>query len=274
MANKNGYDGQLTMSAISSTLIESLKTLGLTEYEAKVYSGLVGFGQAEAKQIYEYLEIPKPSVYQSLKTLTDKGLVQIVSSRPAIYRATPPKIALRHMTDVHRKAEDDAMLELEELEKSGPGQEYPNVLWTLFGQENVEHKLEEMLEGAGRSVRAILPGDYIVYLGLVVGRGFPIDVLTYGQENVSLIKDAFPEVHVHDLQTVDIRGLEPIAAKFAHLPLTPGAFKRALGVLADDNEMMWIPPVPDTVMTGLTSKNPMVVALMSIIFSTVWERTT
>ncbi len=217
--------------------------------------------------------MPKPSVYQSLKTLADKGLVQIVSARPAIYRATPPKVALRHMTDVHRKAEDDAMLELEELEKAKVGQEYPNVLWTLFGQENVEHKLEEMLEGATRSVRAILPGDYIVYLGLVVGHGFPIDVLTYGQENVQLVVDAFPEVHVHDLRTVDARGLEPIAAKFAQLPLAPGAFSRALGVLADDEEMMWIPPVPDAEMAGLTSKNPMIVALMSIIFSTVWERT-
>lgn len=264
----------IDLPKISVTLIESLKTLGLTEYEAKVYSGLVQFGQAEVKQIYEYLEMPKPSVYQSLKTLTDKGLVQMVSSRPAIYRATQPKIALRHMTDVHRKAEDDAMLELEELEKSRVGQEYPNVIWSLFGQENVEHKLEEMFDGASRSVKAILPGDYIVYLGLVVGRGFPIDVLTYGEENVRLIKDAFPEVHVHDLRTVDVRGLEPIAAKFAQLPLTPESFKRALGVLADDNEMMWIPPVPDTVMTGLTSRNPVVVALMNIIFSTIWERTT
>jgi sugar-specific transcriptional regulator TrmB len=263
----------ILLSKISATLIESLKTLGLTEYEAKVYSGLVQFDQAEVKQIYEYLEIPKPSVYQSLKTLTDKGLVQIVSSRPAIYRATPPKIALRHMTDVHRKAEDDAMLELEELEKSRIGQEYPNVLWTLFGQENIEHKLEEMFEGAGRSVKAVLPGDYIVYLGLVVGRGFPIDVLTFGRENVDLIRDAFPEVHVHDLRTLDIRGLEPVLARFALLPVSPDQVRHALGVLADDNEMMWIPPVPDTVMTGLTSKNPMAVSLMSIVFGIIWERT-
>jgi predicted DNA-binding transcriptional regulator len=262
----------IDLPRISATLIESLKTLGLTEYEAKVYSGLVQLGQAEVKQIYEYLEIPKPSVYQSLKTLTDKGLVQIVSSRPAIYRATPPKIALRHMTDIHRKAEDEAMLELEELEKSRVGQEFPDVLWTLFGQENVEHKLEEMFDGASRSVRVVLPGDYIVYLGLVVGRGFPIDALTFGQENVTLIRDAFPEVHVHDLRTVDITGLEPIAAKFAQLPITPDRFKHALGVLADDNEMMWIPPVPGE-MTGLTSKNPVIVALMGIIFSTIWERT-
>ncbi len=137
----------------------------------------------------------------------------------------------------------------------------------------MEHKLEEMFDGASKSVKAILPGDYIVYLGLVVGRGFPIDVLTFGQENVTLIRDAFPEVHVHDLRTVDITGLEPIAAKFAQLPITPAMFQHALGVLADDGEMMWIPPVPGTEMTGLTSKNPVVVALMSIIFSTIWERT-
>lgn len=264
--------GVIALSKISATLIESLKTLGLTEYEAKVYSGLVQFDQAEVKQIYEYLEIPKPSVYQSLKTLTDKGLVQIVSSRPAIYRAAPPRVALRHMTDVHRKAEDDAMLELEELEKSRIGQEYPNVLWTLFGRENVEHKLEEMFEGAIHSVRAVLPGDFIVYLGLVVGRGFPIEVLTFGRENVDLIKDAFPEVRVHDVYTMDMRGMESLLVKFTGLPVPPDQVQRALGVLADDREMMWIPPIPGTV-TGLTSENPMAVSLMGIVFSIIWERT-
>lgn len=262
------------LSKISATLIESLKTLGLTEYEAKVYSGLVQFDQAEVKQIYEYLEIPKPSVYQSLKTLTDKGLVQIVSSRPAIYKATPPKIALRHMTDIHRKAEDDAMLELDELERSRVSQgDYPDVIWTLFGNENVEHKLEEMLEGAGRSLKAILPGDYIVYLGLVVGRGFPIDVITFGPDNVNLIKDAFPEVHVHDARTLDFRGLEPLLAKFATLPVAPGQMQHAIGLIVDDREMMWIPPVPGTVKTGITSMNPMVVSLINIVFSIAWERT-
>lgn len=263
----------IALSKISGTLVESLKTLGLTEYEAKVYSALVMFDKAEAKQIYEYLEIPKPSVYQSLKTLTDKGLVQIMSARPAVYRATPPKIALRHMTDVHRKAEDDAMLEFEELEKSHIGQEYPNVLWTLFGRENVEHKLEEMFEDATHSVRAVLPGDFIVYLGLVVGRGFPIEVLTFGRENVDLIKDAFPEVHVHDAYTIDVRGMESLLAKFTALPVQPDQVQNALGVLTDDREMMWIPPIPDAI-TGLTSENPMAVSLMGIVFSIIWERTT
>ncbi len=75
------------MKTISNKLVESLKTLGLTEYEAKVYSALVLFERTEVKQVYEFLDAPKPSVYQSLKTLTDKGLVQVVNAKPAIYRA-------------------------------------------------------------------------------------------------------------------------------------------------------------------------------------------
>src|SRR5512144_1989239 len=104
------------MRQISNELVESLKTLGLTEYEAKVYSALVLFDKTEVKQIYEYLDAPKPSVYQSLKTLMDKGLVQVISAKPAVYRAMPPAIAIEHMAEVHRKAEESALIELEELE--------------------------------------------------------------------------------------------------------------------------------------------------------------
>src|SRR5208337_4732881 len=156
-----------TMSDISSGLVESLKTLGLTEYEAKVYSALVLFDRAEVKQIYEYLDAPKPSVYQSLRSLTEKGLVQVVSAKPAIYRATPTKIAIKHMIEVHQKAEETALQELEKLEKSRVESDYPDVLWTLYGDENVEHKLEELLGKAQKSVKAILPREFLKYLEIL-----------------------------------------------------------------------------------------------------------
>ena len=261
------------MAKISNELIDSLKTLGLTEYEAKVYSALVLLDRAEAKQVYEYLEMPKPSVYQSLKTLTDKGLVQVVNARPAIYRATAPEVALRHMTDVHRRAEDTAALELDELEKARSSRAAPDVIWSLFGRENVEHQLEEMFERASRGVKAVLPGEYIVYLGLVVGRGFPAEVITFGAANVALIRDAFPEVHAHDALTVDLRGLEPLLEKFARLPVAPEQLTNALAILVDDAEMMYIPPIPGPEMTGFTSKNPFVVTLTDIVFGIIWERT-
>jgi len=136
------------MNELDANLIESLKTMGLTEYEAKVYSALVLFQRSEVKQIYEYLSIPKPSVYQSLKKLTDKGLAQVVNAKPAIYRAIPPEIAIRHMTEVYQKAEKNALSVLEELEKKSVERENPDVIWTLFGEENLEHRMDELMTKA------------------------------------------------------------------------------------------------------------------------------
>ena len=140
------------MNEISTNLIESLKTMGLAEYEAKVYSTLVLFERAEVKRIYEYLNVPKPSVYQSLKGLMDKGLVMMVSSKPAIYRAVPPKIALRHLIEIHKNAEKSALEELEHLEKSNLETEDSEIIWTLFGENNVEHSMEELMSKAKKSI--------------------------------------------------------------------------------------------------------------------------
>lgn len=126
--------GLINMSELSIELIESLKTMGLAEYEAKVYSTLVLFERAEVKRIYEYLNIPKPSVYQSLKGLMDKGLVMMVSSKPAIYKAVTPKIALRSLIRIHEDAKKIALKELKNIEKSNIQIEDPYIIWTLFGE--------------------------------------------------------------------------------------------------------------------------------------------
>ena len=168
------------MSEISTNLIESLKTMGLAEYEAKVYSTLVLFERAEVKRIYEYLNVPKPSVYQSLKSLMDKGLVMRVSSKPAIYRAVPPKIALRSLIEVHKNAEKSALEELENLEKSNLESEDSEIIWTLFGENNVEHSMEELMLKAQKSLKLILPVEYMNFLSFTSGKDLKIQLLMFG----------------------------------------------------------------------------------------------
>ena len=152
------------MSELSIKLIESLKTMGLAEYEAKVYSTLVLFERAEVKRIYEYLNIPKPSVYQSLKGLMDKGLVMMVSSKPAIYKAVPPRIALRSLIRIREDAKKIALEELERIEKSNIEIEDSYIIWTLFGENNVEHSMEELMCKAQKSMKLVLPEEYLNYL--------------------------------------------------------------------------------------------------------------
>src|SRR5208337_2239661 len=87
------------MNHISTGLIRSLKTLGLSEYEARAYSALVMHDHAEAKELVEFLDISKPSVYGSLQSLEDMGLVVIANSKPATYRAVSPDMAVKLLMD-------------------------------------------------------------------------------------------------------------------------------------------------------------------------------
>lgn len=260
------------MKAISSDLIESLKTLGLTEYEAKVYSALVLFDKTEVKQIYEYLDAPKPSVYQSLKTLMDKGLVQVISAKPAVYRAMPPAIAIKHMAEVHRKAEEDALLELEELQRNRIEQEIPDAIWTIYGNENVEHTTEEMLGRAQRSLKLILPDSHLPYLELLRDREVTVDLITFGRDPSLAERYGMEYLTLRDAFGLDIRDLMAVLKNFKVPPIPPENLTKFIFVTIDDEELMYIPPFPGPTQSGITSRNPVAIYLANMIFSNIWER--
>lgn len=259
------------MNSISSGLVESLKTLGLTEYEAKVYSALVLFDRAEVKQIYEYLDAPKPSVYQSLRSLTEKGLVQVVSAKPAIYRATPTKIAIKHMIEVHEKAEKTALQELDKLEKSRVESDYPDVLWTLYGDENVEHKLEELLGKARKSVKVILPHEFLKYLEILRDKDIEVDMLVF--EDVSASHYGLKNARIHNAYSLDLKDLGPVLKYLRQLNFPAEGIDQFIMVYIDDEEFMYIPPLPASVRSGFTTRNPFGLSLCSIVFSIFWDRT-
>ncbi len=262
------------MTTISSGLVESLKTLGLTEYEAKVYSALVLFDRAEVKQIYEYLDAPKPSVYQSLRSLTDKGLVQVVNAKPAIYRATPPKIAIKHLAEAHNKAEDTALLGLEELEKSRVESEYPDVLWTLYGRENIEHKMEELLGKAHSSLKLLFPMEYLPYLKMLRDRDVEAQLIVFGDDARATAESyGLKNLAVHDILSIDVTDLQSVLKYFQGFPLTPDLYDRFLLVSVDNEEFMYIPPVSPTIGSGMTSRSPFVLMLVNTVFHIIWDRT-
>lgn len=261
------------MKPISNSLVESLKTLGLTEYEAKVYSALVLFDRTEVKQIYEFLDAPKPSVYQSLKTLTDKGLVQVVNAKPAIYRALPPKIALKHLTEIHRKAEGTALLELEDLEKNRVERETFDALWTLYGNENIGHSIEELLGKAKKSVKLLLPDDYLCYLELLRGRGLATNLVIYSDDATIPKHYGLEHAVVHDATHMDMADFAPLMKYIVRLPISGDQLKQFMVVVIDDEEFLYIPPIPSETRTGIASRSPFVMSLVSIVFGVIWEHT-
>jgi len=76
-------------------LIDALKKLGLTEYEAKAYVAIVELGEAEAYEIARKSGVPRTRIYDVLSKLENSGLIQrIKESRPAVYSAISPERSL------------------------------------------------------------------------------------------------------------------------------------------------------------------------------------
>jgi len=265
------------MTDISTNLVESLKTMGLTEYEAKVYSALVLFDRAEVKRIYEYLGVPKPSVYHSLKGLMDKGLVMIVSSKPAIYRAVPPKIALKYLAEIYRSAEDSALEELEDLEKSVLETESPDIIWTLFGDKNVEHSMEELISRATRTMKLVLPEEYIGFLSFIRGTELDIELIMIGKDKSLMKYYELKNLSVHDAYGLDVNDFNiskyftDFPLPFRNYPLLPENFSILVSI--DGEEFMYVPPFPGKTKSGITSKNRYLVTIVDILFGIAWQHT-
>src|SRR3546814_15562141 len=62
---------------LSSDLLQDLKRLGFTEYEARVYVQLLRQSPATAYEIAKAASVPRPNTYHALEALAKRGAVQI-----------------------------------------------------------------------------------------------------------------------------------------------------------------------------------------------------
>ncbi|WP_436924585.1 HTH-type sugar sensing transcriptional regulator TrmB [Halosimplex amylolyticum] len=75
-------------------LLDSLEAVSerfnFGEYEAKAYLTILEHGQVTASEISNYTDIPQPRVYDTVRSLSDIGLVELQESRPMKVLALDP----------------------------------------------------------------------------------------------------------------------------------------------------------------------------------------
>lgn len=76
-------------------MIEELKKIGLSPYEATCYVCLLKNGPQKGKAIADLAHIPRTSVYPNLEELEKKGFVTLINTDPKTYRAKEPSIAIQ-----------------------------------------------------------------------------------------------------------------------------------------------------------------------------------
>jgi len=89
----------------------SLRDLGLSEYEARVFRSLLETGPTTAKELSRVSDVPMGRIYDVLNSLETHSLVRSqTASRPKKYVAVEPDAALDRLLD-DRKAELEAKVE-------------------------------------------------------------------------------------------------------------------------------------------------------------------
>ncbi|WAI02141.1 TrmB family transcriptional regulator [Methanogenium organophilum] len=145
----------------NTTMIqEHLKSLGLTKYESLVYIALLQVDGATATEIHEISGVPRASVYPVLDKLSKKQLVNITTTSPKRFAATPPEEAIDSL--IARITQDSATVKQElsaiyEERTSMNHAERQETIWSIHGAENIGSRAIEIIRTAESEV-AIISG--------------------------------------------------------------------------------------------------------------------
>ncbi|VVB93554.1 HTH-type sugar sensing transcriptional regulator TrmBL1 [uncultured archaeon] len=140
-------------------MIEKLKKLGLTGYEAQAYIALLELGDSEADEIASKARIPMGRIYSVLSNLEEYRLARAQETRPRRYACVEPSTALqRLMKNKHEELErtgaemealaNDLVSELSGVKTTTSSKPF----WTVAIGDKSEELLQECILGARKEI--------------------------------------------------------------------------------------------------------------------------
>ncbi|NTW97204.1 MAG: TrmB family transcriptional regulator [Oscillochloris sp.] len=185
-------------------LLEQLETLGMTEYEAKVYLALLGENPATGYQVSKNAGVPRSMVYEALGRLEGRGAVlKSLEEKATLYRPVHPEMLLdryeRHARELAGNLRA-ALMPLYNREETGR-------LWNFSGRREAlayaadlidEAKTELMLVLADADVSALRPN-----LEAAHARGVAMGVILTGDMPLNLgqvVRHPKRETELHGMQ--------------------------------------------------------------------------
>lgn len=276
-SDKEWNTGTFGMDNLPPGLIRSLRTLGLSTYEAKVYATLVLFDHAEAKEITDFLSLSKPSVYDALESLAEKGLAVKQRSKPARYSAISPDMAIDILLEDHEKASEQALAALKRLEKEKVRSEMENIVWTIYGDVNIKYKIHEMFGKAKKQVSCIMGERYVQFLDNVTMPGVPLHLTIFSSSPglEERIRKKFPGKHA-EIRVIPLERFStpPLAYSFPELAEAWKylQFENVLEINIDDEEMLWGPAFISGTGSVLNTLNKGAITYLKLFSNLFWKR--
>ena len=176
----------------------TLRELGFTDYEARVYAALSAKQPATAYEIAKLAQLPRANVYAAVRNLEGRGAIQPVTENPVRYVLVNPEQFFRRIQRSTAGLCDDVVRTLKRTVKADESA----YVWIYRGEDEVHAKLSGMIEDAREHIWLKGPVDLIEpYAGLLVEaarRGVSVRMIIFGKEIPGLIAHARIQVVPHE----------------------------------------------------------------------------
>lgn len=164
----------MSYADMGTSLVEEfeiyLHEMGLSEYEARAYLGVLQSGTATAKEISKASDIPQSRVYDVLESLEPKGFVTVQPGRPKKFGPIEPELAISQFVQYKRR---NLETEIEQSRKVGDqflekldGQQFQyrqndeiDVFWSYKGKNYILKQFGQYCQSASDEIRMITKGN-------------------------------------------------------------------------------------------------------------------
>mgnify|MGYP000542531942 FL=1 len=188
--------------------VSLLQDLGLKEYEARSFLALTQLPAGTAKEISEISEVPRTRVYDAVRVLESRGLVEVQHSSPQQFRA----VSIEEATATLRQQFDtridtlESHLEALDLQPENDDSDRMQEVWTLSGHDGIESRTHTLLEDAESEIVLLVVEEELLTEALydrlhdAVDRG--VDVIIGGETDAIIAKlgTELPSVKVFETE--------------------------------------------------------------------------
>jgi sugar-specific transcriptional regulator TrmB len=166
--------------------VEILQQMGLKEYEARCFVALTRLSEATAKRISEVSDVPRTRVYDAIRVLETKGLVEVQHTNPKLFRSIPVEEAVGNLLDTFESRGSRLSDTLHGLESVSPDDspEVCHEVWALSGDRAISNRSYQLIDDAEEELALVArsevfeDGELVARLGSALDRGVDVTVGT------------------------------------------------------------------------------------------------
>ena len=193
-----------------SQAIELLQELGLKQYEAEAFVALTRRQRGTAKDISDSSEVPRTRVYDAIRVLESKGLVETQHSTPQVFRAVSIDEAVNTLQSEYIERAESLRSTLGGLKPADDADttQATHEVWAISGNQGITSRTKQLIEGATNELilvighESVYTDQLITQLKSAETRNVTIFIGTVNEELKRRVQDAFPEA------TVFVSGLD------------------------------------------------------------------